>query len=32
VILTGAALDVAAGDGDPLVFYRGSYMGLGEAP
>jgi 3-hydroxy-9,10-secoandrosta-1,3,5(10)-triene-9,17-dione monooxygenase reductase component len=32
VIVTGAALDVAAGDRDPLVFYRGSYMGLGEAP
>jgi flavin reductase (DIM6/NTAB) family NADH-FMN oxidoreductase RutF len=32
VIVTGAALDVGAGDGEPLVFYRGSYMGLGEAP
>ena len=32
VILTGGVLDVAAGDGDPLVFYQGSYMGLGEAP
>ena len=32
VIVTGALLDVVASDGDPLVFYRGSYMGLGEAP
>ena len=32
VIVTGTVLDVAAGDGDPLVFYQGSYMGLGEAP
>jgi flavin reductase (DIM6/NTAB) family NADH-FMN oxidoreductase RutF len=32
VIVTGAVLDVASGDGEPLVFYRGSYMGLGEAP
>jgi flavin reductase (DIM6/NTAB) family NADH-FMN oxidoreductase RutF len=32
VIVTGAVLDVAAGDGDPLVFFQGSYMGLGEAP
>jgi flavin reductase (DIM6/NTAB) family NADH-FMN oxidoreductase RutF len=31
VIVTGAVLDFAAGDGDPLVFYRGTYMGLGEA-
>jgi flavin reductase (DIM6/NTAB) family NADH-FMN oxidoreductase RutF len=32
VIVTGAVLDVVAGNGDPLVFYEGSYMGLGEAP
>jgi flavin reductase (DIM6/NTAB) family NADH-FMN oxidoreductase RutF len=32
VIVTGAVLDVAAGGGDPLVFFEGSYMGLGEAP
>src|ERR671918_1812483 len=32
VIVTGAVLDVAAGDGDPLVFYEGEYMTLGEAP
>jgi 3-hydroxy-9,10-secoandrosta-1,3,5(10)-triene-9,17-dione monooxygenase reductase component len=32
VIVTGRVLDVASGNGDPLVFYRGSYMGLGEAP
>jgi len=32
VIVTGAVLEVATGDGDPLVFYGGSYMGLGEAP
>jgi flavin reductase (DIM6/NTAB) family NADH-FMN oxidoreductase RutF len=32
VIVTGYVLDVAAGDGDPLVFFRGAYMGLGEAP
>jgi flavin reductase (DIM6/NTAB) family NADH-FMN oxidoreductase RutF len=31
VIVTGAVLDVTAVDGDPLVFYEGSYMGLGEA-
>jgi flavin reductase (DIM6/NTAB) family NADH-FMN oxidoreductase RutF len=32
VIVTGRVLDVATRDGDPLVFYRGAYMGLGEAP
>jgi flavin reductase (DIM6/NTAB) family NADH-FMN oxidoreductase RutF len=32
VIVTGAVLDVAARDGDPLIFYRGAYMPLGEAP
>ncbi|MGH2990002.1 MAG: flavin reductase family protein [Solirubrobacterales bacterium] len=32
VIVTGAVLDVAAGGGDPLVFFEGAYMGLGEAP
>jgi flavin reductase (DIM6/NTAB) family NADH-FMN oxidoreductase RutF len=32
VIVTGAVLDAAAGDGDPLVFYEGAYMPLSEAP
>jgi flavin reductase (DIM6/NTAB) family NADH-FMN oxidoreductase RutF len=32
VIVTGRVLDVAHRDADPLVFYRGAYMGLGEAP
>jgi flavin reductase (DIM6/NTAB) family NADH-FMN oxidoreductase RutF len=32
VIVTGSVLDVAAAEGDPLVFYEGAYMGLGEAP
>ena len=32
VIVTGAALDIAARDGDPLIFYGGAYMPLGEAP
>jgi len=32
VILTGKVLHVAAGEGDPLVFYLGSYMDLGDAP
>jgi flavin reductase (DIM6/NTAB) family NADH-FMN oxidoreductase RutF len=32
VILTGAVLDVQARDADPLIFYRGAYMALGEAP
>ncbi|MGH2961776.1 MAG: flavin reductase family protein [Solirubrobacterales bacterium] len=32
VIVTGAVLDVAAGGGDPLVFFEGAYMGLGVAP
>ena len=32
VIVTGAALDIAARDGDPLIFYRGAYMPLAEAP
>jgi flavin reductase (DIM6/NTAB) family NADH-FMN oxidoreductase RutF len=32
VIVTGAVLDVEADDGDPLIFYRGAYMALGEAP
>jgi flavin reductase (DIM6/NTAB) family NADH-FMN oxidoreductase RutF len=32
VIVTGAAVDVATPDGDPLIFYRGAYMPLGEAP
>ncbi len=32
VIVTGSVLDVAAAEGDPLVFYEGQYMGLGEAP
>lgn len=32
VIVTGAVLDVVASDGDPLVFYGGDYIGLGEAP
>jgi flavin reductase (DIM6/NTAB) family NADH-FMN oxidoreductase RutF len=32
VIVTGAVLGVAARDGDPLIFYRGAYMPLGEAP
>jgi flavin reductase (DIM6/NTAB) family NADH-FMN oxidoreductase RutF len=32
VIVTGAVLDVAAAHGDPLVFYEGEYMALGEAP
>jgi 3-hydroxy-9,10-secoandrosta-1,3,5(10)-triene-9,17-dione monooxygenase reductase component len=32
VIVTGAAVDVAAPDGDPLIFYRGAYMPLGDAP
>jgi 3-hydroxy-9,10-secoandrosta-1,3,5(10)-triene-9,17-dione monooxygenase reductase component len=32
VIVTGAVLDVAASGGDPLVFFEGAYIGLGEAP
>lgn len=32
VILTGKVLALDAGEGDPLVFYRGEYMGLGEVP
>ena len=32
VIVTGVVLDVTVDDGDPLVFYQGGYMGLGEAP
>jgi flavin reductase (DIM6/NTAB) family NADH-FMN oxidoreductase RutF len=32
VIVTGAVLDVDAADRDPLVFYEGAYMALGEAP
>jgi flavin reductase (DIM6/NTAB) family NADH-FMN oxidoreductase RutF len=32
VTITGAVLDVAVRDGDPLIFYRGAYMPLGEAP
>jgi 3-hydroxy-9,10-secoandrosta-1,3,5(10)-triene-9,17-dione monooxygenase reductase component len=32
VIVTGAVLDVDAADRDPLVFYEGEYMSLGEAP
>ena len=32
VIVTGAALDIAARDGDPLIFYGGAYVPLGEAP
>jgi hypothetical protein len=32
VIVTGAALDIAARDGDPLIFYCGACMPLGEAP
>jgi hypothetical protein len=32
VIVTGAVLDVAARDGDPLIVYRGAYIPLGEAP
>lgn len=32
VIVTGSILEVAAWDVDPLVYFRGSYMGLGEAP
>jgi flavin reductase (DIM6/NTAB) family NADH-FMN oxidoreductase RutF len=32
VIVTGAVLDVEARDADPLIFYRGVYMALGEAP
>lgn len=32
VIVTGSVLDVAARSEDPLVYFRGSYMGLGEAP
>ncbi|MGH3042300.1 MAG: flavin reductase family protein [Gaiellaceae bacterium] len=32
VIVTGAVLDVAADGGDPLVFFEGAYMGLGETP
>jgi flavin reductase (DIM6/NTAB) family NADH-FMN oxidoreductase RutF len=32
VIVTGAVLDVTAYGGDPLVFFEGAYIGLGEAP
>ena len=32
VVATGAVLELAANDLDPLVFYRGEYMGLGDAP
>jgi flavin reductase (DIM6/NTAB) family NADH-FMN oxidoreductase RutF len=32
VIVTGSVLEVATADADPLVFFRGDYMGLGEAP
>ncbi len=32
VVATGTVLDLAANDLDPLVFYRGEYMSLGEAP
>lgn len=32
VIVTGSVLDVAAADADPLLFFRGDYLGLGEAP
>ena len=32
VIVTGSVLEAAAGDADPLVFFRGAYLGLGEAP
>jgi flavin reductase (DIM6/NTAB) family NADH-FMN oxidoreductase RutF len=32
VIVTGSVLQAAATDADPLVFFRGDYMGLGEAP
>ena len=32
VIVTGAVLEVAAADGDPLVFYEGAYRPLSEAP
>lgn len=32
VIITGAVLDVSATDGEPLVFFEGAYIGLGDAP
>lgn len=32
VIVTGSVLEAAATDANPLVFFRGDYMGLGEAP
>jgi 3-hydroxy-9,10-secoandrosta-1,3,5(10)-triene-9,17-dione monooxygenase reductase component len=32
VVATGAVLELAENDLDPLVFYRGEYMSLGEAP
>jgi flavin reductase (DIM6/NTAB) family NADH-FMN oxidoreductase RutF len=32
VVATGTVLELAANHADPLVFYRGEYMGLGEAP
>jgi 3-hydroxy-9,10-secoandrosta-1,3,5(10)-triene-9,17-dione monooxygenase reductase component len=32
VVATGTVLELAANDLDPLVFYRGEYMSLGEAP
>ena len=32
VIVTGRVLEVAAREGEPMIFYRGAYMGLGEAP
>ena len=32
VIVTGSVLEAAANDADPLVFFRGDYLGLGKAP
>ncbi len=32
VVATGTVIELAANDLDPLVFYRGEYMSLGEAP
>ena len=32
VIVTGSVLDLAAAAADPLLFFRGDYLGLGEAP
>lgn len=32
VIVTGFVLEAASSNADPLVFFRGAYLGLGEAP